>query len=123
MTAEPEVCSEIIMEEKGFSHSCSFRVTAHEHGKPWCTIHSPSYVKAKQEKWEAKWQAKGRFRAALDVQRALREHQADLYPELVAALKSVIEEAPWQPLGGEVRAQAKAVLAKCEELEREVAGD
>ena len=104
--------------------NCTKPVTTHEEGKPWCTIHAPSYVRAKAAAREAKYIAERDAREARDAEAILRSHQADLYPELVAALKSLntaaIEFGVYRDLvGGCIGEQVQTVLAKAEKLKED----
>jgi len=121
MTTEKEVCSGRTYDRAAW-YTCQNPVTRHEEGKPWCTRHAPSYVEAKYQKANDKWLAERRAIAVRDALAALRRRQADLFPAMVATLKYVINEVPWDQFpdaSQDVQAEVSAILAQCEALEKE----
>lgn len=120
MTTEKpkEVCSERVLCGMHY-RPCSKPVKAHEGGKAWCTIHSPSYRAKLQAETDRKWaiQEEG-FKRVGEYERK-RQRQADLYHELVTIIKEVLAEDPHKPLGGYTIEGLRLVLAKCEALDKE----
>ena len=123
--AEKERCSESIF-ERGWDHSCQHKVTAHENGQPYCTIHAPSYIARKRAEWMAKFEAtqaaeKARIKEK-EAQRALQARHAALYPELVEALRLMRAQAivftVFRDMPGEaLQKQVDDVLAKARAIE------
>ena len=95
MTTE-HTCEKVIW--SGFYKRRCSKKAKHEHLGAWyCKTHHPPTVRAKtdarNEKWKKEWAAK-REQDALDAaQKAERQRRADMYPELLEALKDVMQEA------------------------------
>ena len=95
MTTTPAqpTCSESVFRTGEFHSRCGKKTTKTENGKPYCTVHVPSYVAAKlakrEAKWRANWAAKDQEQAAL-VEQARR---AACYPALLEALEQAVEAA------------------------------
>lgn len=78
-------CSATVPGKVGWaSYHCSKWAVKTENGKPYCTIHAPSYRSARNEAKRAKRDARS---AALTKQRQERERRAECYPYLLSALR------------------------------------
>ena len=53
-------CSATIFGDRGFNYPCQKKPVVTRDGKPYCRIHAPEYIKAKQEKRDAKWAAESK---------------------------------------------------------------
>ena len=85
--AEKEVCSEKVF-SRWWDPFCQHKVTTHENGKPWCTIHAPSYIARKQAEGLDAQQAAVEARETQEVR---QKAQLALYPELVAVGQKTLE--------------------------------
>ena len=87
--APVERCSKRVSDKTGvFTHPCPNKATTTENGKPYCTIHAPSYIREKRNaKRDAKWAAREEAQAKAN----LHARQASLFPELVEAAKEALE--------------------------------
>ena len=53
-----EQCSKRIFEDRGWNHLCEKKAVIERDGKLHCKIHDPEYIKEKNAKLQAKWDAK-----------------------------------------------------------------
>ncbi len=92
----------------------------HEHEGGWyCKNHHPPTVQAKREardkRWEKKWAEQRERIAQQEAQRAEQKRRADLYPELLEALKDLLSLADASLAGGvSTRAAAHRAIDKAE---------
>lgn len=73
-------------------YACSLPAKVIENGKPWCTIHAPSYVKAKQGKKAVAWKADYEACRSKEKDNA---HRIECYTELLAALELALPAIRW----------------------------
>jgi hypothetical protein len=105
----------------GFSYYSCGKKAKHEHeGKWYCKTHHPPTVQAKtdarNERWEKQFAEQRERIAQQEAQRAEQKRRADLYPELLEALKAILaaqsEFEEW-----EAQQAARVVVAKAEEVQ------
>jgi hypothetical protein len=100
------------------SHSCSKKAKYEHKGEWYCKTHHPPTVRAKtdarNERWEKQFAEQRERIAQQEAQRAEQKRRADLYPELLEALKAILaaesEYEEW-----EAQQAARVVVAKAEE--------
>ena len=82
MTTKSAQCSKIVHHPGDFwaNRRCALPMKIVEDGEPYCTIHAPSYVKAKRAQWQADADA-------IDAKMRDNAHRIECYPELLAALE------------------------------------
>ena len=94
MTTKLGPCSEKVSprNDSWSRYPCGHSAKVVENGKPYCTIHAPSYVNAKHAKAiaasDAKWDA-------IHAERQDRAHRIECYPELLAALELALPAIRW----------------------------
>jgi hypothetical protein len=83
------MCSDEVYDSFGFDHnySCTRHGTVFEDGKWWCKQHSPSGVKAREEKSARYHDERARQRHEKWAQERERERHANCFDDLVAALE------------------------------------
>ncbi len=80
-------------------HPCGINASVQEDGQWWCKKHSPTAVAAKQDAWEAAYEAKNKASEQARKDAAEHDRRANEYPrleaeraELVAALAKLTSE-------------------------------
>lgn len=95
-------------------YSCSRKGKVERNGRWYCNQHDPVAVaerdKRKNEEWERQWEEKKVRRAEQEAQRIDNERKLAAFPALVEACNLALGEAPWCPLGEDVKAKLKAAL-------------
>lgn len=82
-------CSKRVMDKSGWhQYQCRNAAKVTENAKVYCTIHAPSYRKAKRKDRTARWEAA----AAIAKQQA---HRAACFPTLLAACEAVLPALRW----------------------------
>jgi len=104
---------------------CSNQATVTEEGNPWCKIHAPSYVKAKNEAREAKWKAERDAKEKAWKEHGARENRRDqceaAVPVLLAALESchrfiIRQTAHVGSMNAKELAEAEAWIERCSSI-------
>jgi hypothetical protein len=102
----------------GYSSNSCGKKAKHEHeGKWYCKTHHPPTVQAKKEaraeRWEKEWAERQERIAQQEAQQAEQKRRADLYPELLEALRWI---ATVNAMDYEYQKCARAAIAKAEEV-------
>jgi hypothetical protein len=100
----------------GYSFNSCGKKAKHEHEGQWyCKTHHPPTVQAKREARDERWEKEWAERQERIAQQAEQKRRADLYPELLEALKAILatqsEFEEW-----EAQQAARVVVAKAEEV-------
>lgn len=99
-------------------HPCTRAGRVKEGGKWWCKQHVPSLAKARtaerDRKWQEKWDRQDKERAEAKAAQAEVQRRADCYPDLLAALKAVVE-CDGTKLRPSVLSKVYAAIKKAEE--------
>jgi hypothetical protein len=94
---------------------CDKKAKYEHKGKWYCKTHHPPTVKAKKEardeRWRNEWAEEREQLEQQEAQRAEQKRRADLYPELLEALKAILE-AKSDFDEGEAHKTARAAIAK-----------
>ncbi|KKL82751.1 hypothetical protein LCGC14_1981640 [marine sediment metagenome] len=88
---ESTQCSKHVFSESGFNYPCQKKVTVERGGKPYCTIHDPEYVKAKDEARRKKWAEEDARRTAQWVE---KKELRKLQDTAVAGCKAINPDNP-----------------------------
>lgn len=96
MSKKPNQCCKRVYAGSFVGHLCT-KPAKHEHeGRLYCSIHYPPHVAEKRAatdaKWDKEWQEKQEVIERIDKARAEQKRRADCFPDLLAALQSVISE-------------------------------
>ena len=96
-------------------YPCTFNATFSENGQWWCGIHAPSKVKARKEKRDQEWKAKGAAVKAENQRRADRytedARKLAAFDQLLEALKGWVELWNMRPIDS--GADMQEILARC----------
>ena len=90
------------------SYPCHNPGKLQEEGLWWCGIHAPSAVRARREKWQAKWDVGAEQYRQQHAAEAERDRRAALFPELVAGIADILEIAEHRGDNAIVRVSLKA---------------
>ena len=95
MTTTQQTCSESVHRDGLRSPTrCSKQATKTENGRRYCTIHAPSYIKAKQAEWDIKFQeslaAAHQKEADNKADKMEQARRAACYPALLESLEQAV---------------------------------
>lgn len=103
----------------GYRRACTKTAKVERDGKWYCGVHDPvaraEKAEARLEQWRTKAQADIKARAEKESAAAEQKRRADLYDELVEALKEMhsITSGVEGVIYAIIRRKARAILAKC----------
>ena len=114
MSAQHKCCGQVF---KGWIHYSCGKAAGYEHqGSHFCKIHHPPSVeakaKAKAAAWDAEWKRKTEAQAAARAEAAEQKRRAELFPELLDALKRAVSTVECEY--GRPNAAYRALIAKAE---------